>query len=278
MRAESKVFWIVGVLPVALVSLWLIARGHQDSIERDPDILSVGDGDCPAGVSDSGLGPDMVRMPQDFCIDKTEVTRAQYRTWLETSPAVGGQTGACSQNDDFTPSCLWPPASADENKPVVCVDWCDAKAFCEAAGKRLCGRIGDGTAYPFEDYDDPSISEWHAACSSGGSYDYPYGDTLDTTICRGADAEDYTTWGIVEAASQSGCHSPDAPYSQLYDLSGNAAEWDNSCDGDAADDGCHIRGGSYQHNEHGLRCAMARDLRWPRTRRHQAIGFRCCAD
>ncbi len=61
-------------------------------------------------------------------------------------------------------------------------------------------------------YDDASLSEWHAACTSGGSYDYPYGNELDTTICRGGDAEDYTTWGLGDVGSFSGCHSPDDPY------------------------------------------------------------------
>lgn len=118
----------------------------------------------------------------------------------------------------------------------------------------------------------------HAACTSGGAHPYTYGDTLDTTICRGADAEDYTTWGLGEVGSFIACHSPDATYAAVHDRSGNAAEWDGSCDGDEPEAPCRIRGGSFQHNEHGLRCAMGSNLRWPRTRRVEAVGFRCCAD
>ena len=278
---DKKRMMLGGLLPVFAAAIYFSTGTQRDEILRDPDTLEKldepGQGACPAGASDSGWGPDMVRLPEDFCIDKTEVTRGQYEAWLDTSPPTSGQTSACSNNDDFTPSCGWKPGS-DQDLPVVCVDWCDAKAFCDAAGKRLCGRIGDGGGYPFESYHDASVSEWHAACTSGGSYDYPYGNELDTTICRGGDAEDYTTWGLGDVGSFSGCHSPDDPYSDVYDLSGNAAEWDNSCDGDGPDDGCRIRGGSFEHNEHGLRCAMARDLHWPRMRRVGAIGFRCCAD
>lgn len=272
---------MIGALALAgSAVLWWM---HPPRAEIRPDpVLRVspvrpGQPACPPGSSDSGWGPDMVRLPEGFCIDKTEVTRGQYQAWLDTSPATTGQPGGCAGNDDFTPACSFTPGS-DQNLPVVCVDWCDARAFCDAAGKRLCGRIGTGDGYPFDSYDDAAVSEWHAACTSGGVYDYTYGDDLDTTICRGADAEDYTTWGLGEVGSFSGCHSPDGPYAEVYDLSGNAAEWDNGCDGEGPDDPCRIRGGSFQHNEHGLRCAMAQGLRWPRMRRVVAVGFRCCAD
>ncbi|MDZ4065220.1 MAG: SUMF1/EgtB/PvdO family nonheme iron enzyme, partial [Coriobacteriia bacterium] len=268
----------VGALGVLAAAVFLVLGRGPDDIRSDPERrVDLGQGACPGGASDSGFGPDMVRLPQGFCIDKTEVTRGQYAAWLDTAPATSGQTGACAGNEDFTPSCQWKPGT-DENRPVVCVDWCDAKAFCESAGKRLCGRIGDGGGYPFERYDDATISEWHAACTSGGRYDYPYGSVLDTTVCRGADAEDHTTWGLGDVGSFPGCHSPDPPYGDVYDLSGNAAEWDGSCDGDGPSDGCRIRGGSFEHNEHGLRCAMGRDLHWPRMRRVSAVGFRCCAE
>ena len=245
-------------------------RGRVE-LEPDPDRpVERGADGCP-----EGLGPAMVRVPEGFCIDTTEVTRAQYAQWLDTSPSTDAQPSACAGNDDFTPSCNWP---ADEGHPVVCVDWCDARAFCEAAGKRLCGRVGGGGGYGFEGHDDPAVSEWHAACTSGGQYDYTYGDALDTAVCRGADAEDYTTWGLGETGSFAGCHSPEEGYAAIYDLSGNAAEWDDGCEGDGAEDACRIRGGSFQHHEHGLRCAMGQALRWPRTRAASAIGFRCCAD
>ncbi len=280
-KRSAVVLVLGGALVVTVVGLVLSRRAPRVEIRPDPDVherpVKPGQEACPAGASNAGLGPDMVRLPQDFCIDTTEVSRGHYGAWLATSPSTSGQSSACADNDDFTPSCRWEPGS-DETLPVVCVDWCDAKAFCDAAGKRLCGRIGDGGGYAFESYDDESVSEWHAACTSGGRYAYPYGDALDTTICRGADAEDYTTWGLGDVGSFSACHGPDAPYGDVYDLSGNAAEWDNGCDGEGPDDPCRIRGGSFQHHAQGLRCAMARDLRWPRMRRMEAVGFRCCAD
>lgn len=271
-----------GSILVGVATFYLFAVTPRGEISRDPDRQPVvsrsGDGTCPSGGAiDAGIGPEMVRLPAGFCMDKTEVSRAQYDMWLQKAPSTSGQAIACADNKDFTPSCGWPPGS-DKNKPVVCVDWCDAKAFCEAAGKRLCGRIGSGGSYPFASYDDPTVSEWQAACSSGGKYAYPYGNDLSTTKCRGGDAEDYSTWGLGDVGSFPECHSPAAPYGEVFDLSGNVAEWDNGCDGDGMGDACRIRGGSFQHNEHGLRCAMARDLHWPRMRKVEAIGFRCCAN
>lgn len=212
----------------------------------------------------------MTRLPEGFCIDVTEVTRAQYRAWLDTNPSTTGQVDACAGNDDFTPTCDW---GRDEDFPVVCVDWCDAKAYCEGVGKRLCGAIGGGP-YDVDQFDDAGVSEWFAACSSGGMHEYTWGDELSTTTCRGADAEDYTTWGLAAAGSFADCRSPIAEYSDVLDLSGHVAEWDDACN----DEGCRIRGGSYQHHAHGLRCAMGTRLYWPRERTVSAVGIRCCAD
>lgn len=277
-RPNARSWTILGALTLAgSAVLWWMLPSRAEILPDPAPPVRPGQPACPPGASASGWGPDMVRLPEGFCIDVTEVTRGQYQAWLDTSPATAGQAEGCAANGDYTPACSFTPGS-DEELPVVCVDWCDAKAFCDAAGKRLCGSVGAGDGYPFDRYDDPATSEWHAACTSGGAYDYTYGNELDTTICRGADAEDYTTWGLGEVGSFGSCHSPEAPYAEVYDLSGNAAEWDNGCDGAGPDDPCRIRGGSFQHNEHGLRCAMGRDLRWPRMRQVVAVGFRCCAD
>lgn len=264
----------VGLTGLAALVLVPGERSLDSEILPEPEPLDrPGQVPCPP----SALGPQQVRLPEGFCIDTTEVTRAQYAEWLETEPSSEGQPDACAANDDFTPGCGWPPGGGGD-QPVVCVDWCDARAFCEAAGKRLCGRIGDGEGYPFDEYDDPAVSEWHAACTSGGRYAYTYGDEVDTTVCRGADADDHTTWGLAAAGSFPGCHSREADYAAVHDLSGHVAEWDGSCEGDAPDAPCRIRGGSYEHHTHGLRCAMGRALRWPRMRQVGSVGFRCCAD
>jgi formylglycine-generating enzyme required for sulfatase activity len=276
-KTKTKIEIATGCL-AALLGLLALGATTDPPKWREITPDQRGDGDCPAGQANAGMGPEMVYLPEGFCIDTTEVTRGQYKAWLETTPSTAGQPSACGDNENYEPSCNWPPADNEANYPVVCVDWCDARAYCEAAGKRLCGQIGGGGGYEFDSYNDASVSEWHTACSSGGEYEYSYGDEYDPLTCRGADAEDYTTWGFVEVGTLAGCHSPADPYSGVYDLSGNAAEWDNGCDGDEPDAPCRIRGGSFEFNDVGLRCAMAGDLRWPRMRQVVSVGFRCCAD
>lgn len=261
----------------ALLALAATALNPPADIQKEAPLRKVdhrpGEGTCPGT-----LGPDMLRLPEGFCIDKTEVTRGQYEAWLDGKPSTSGQPSACADNDDYTPTCSWSPGSNKTEQPVVCVDWCDAQAFCQAAGKRLCGKLGGGGASPFESYDDPKVSEWQAACTSGGKYEYTYGNTFDTDICRDADADDYTTWGLADVGSFTQCHSPDAAYAKVFDLSGHVAEWENSCVDDSPEAPCRIRGGSYQHHAHGTRCAMGKELKWPRTRKIDSVGFRCCAD
>jgi formylglycine-generating enzyme required for sulfatase activity len=263
-------------LGLAVVGVVFLLRS-EPVIPIEPEPRMGADG-CPAGELTGGLGPEMVRLPEGFCIDKTEVTRAQYKAALDRNPSGLEPSSSCKDNSSFTPSCEWPPSGKQGNFPVVCVDWCDAEAFCRAAGKRLCGKRGDGKAYPFESYDDPAVSEWFAACSSNGRYAYTYGDEFDTDRCRDADADDHTQWGLAEVGSFPDCHSPEAAYADVLDLSGHVAEWDNSCKGDGPEAPCRIRGGSFQHHSRGQRCDMGRELEWPRNRRVEAVGFRCCAD
>ena len=284
MKTTTKIMGALGLTFCGLLGLVAMQGGNaleRAEITPEPedfrnDQVPGADG-CPDGAESAGMGPEMVRLPEGFCIDTTEVTRGQYDAWTATAPSAAGQPSACSENTDFEPVSS-PPCDSSEDEPVVCVDWCDARAYCEAAGKRLCGGIADGGAYDVDSYADPEASEWHAACTSGGTYEYTYGDVPDVDTCREGDAEDYTTWGLADVGSHDGCRSPESAYSAVYDLSGNAAEWDNSCDGDETDSGCRIRGGAFEYQGVGLRCAMAEGLRWPRMRRVVAVGFRCCAD
>jgi formylglycine-generating enzyme required for sulfatase activity len=163
------------------------------------------------------------------------------------------------------------------------VDWCDAKAYCAWAGKRLCGKIGGGANAP-ADFANAAKSEWFTACSHAGAYKFPYGaqgDTYDGTACVGADQGAVRPTAVPTASCQGG-------YDGVFDLSGNVSEWENSCAASTSfSDQCLYRGGSYLDLDTGtsptLLCnsgsaATPKSVSKARSTRSKEIGFRCCAD
>jgi formylglycine-generating enzyme required for sulfatase activity len=224
---------------------------------------------CP-----SGAGPTMIAVGA-FCIDATEVTNADYAVWLATDPDPATQPSVCSFNGSFTPSGAWPADNGRDAYPVIYVDWCDAVAYCSAAGKRLCGQVGGG-ALPTGDFADPAQSQWMAACSADGAHAYPYGGAYNENACNGADYGQPDQLLPTQAAV--GCRGTAAPYSDVYDLSGNVHEWEDSCSGEnGATDTCRRRGGSYKSKDTALSCD-ANDQVATRGGADGLTGFRCCSN
>ena len=244
-----------------------------------------GGGAGAAGVAGISLSPEcegvepgkLMKLPEGFSIDATEVTKCQYELWLTSNPSTDDQSAVCSQNNGFVPTCDWPP-NGDGDHPVACVDWCDAYAYCKAVGKRLCGKIGGG-ANGYDDYDNATRSQWYAACSSGGALEYPYGDAYDPQACNGGDNDatgcDHGACTTVVAGSMSSCRSHETGYSGVYDLSGNVWEWEDSCDGDdGSSDLCRVRGGANNYGAVNLGCAYADYFERGVS---ELVGFRCCS-
>ena len=229
-------------------------------------------------------GPAMVLLPEGYWIDSTEVTRGQYAAWRATitRAIINGQDAAnCSWNETFIPdaSCMRDRDACQgtncENHPQVCVDWCDAFAYCKGVGKRLCGKIGGG-ANAHADYAKASASQWYNACVSGSAANtYPYGKTYNATACNGANyGTALGTHATVAVGSLPSCQAS-APYAGVYDLSGNVNEWEDSCDADGQWANCRLRGGYFSYVGDFLVCGL--DDSSPRGYANYAIGFRCCA-
>jgi formylglycine-generating enzyme required for sulfatase activity len=243
-----------------------------------PSSSSSGGQSAQAGCS-SAMGPAMVDLGA-FCIDSTEVTNAQYAAWLATAPSLNGQPSYCVWNTSYVPAQSWPQPTMPDH-PVTYVDWCDAHAFCAAAGKRLCGQIGGGpNGFDQAALTDPNQSEWHHACTSGLGNNYPYGVGYQAATCVGSGYDaipDVQTTDVLQPVGDAtACHGSSAPFDGVFDLSGNVGEWVDSCDAYVgAEDSCHRRGGSHISLVAELKC---QDDSW--SDRQQAtgrIGFRCCA-
>jgi hypothetical protein len=66
-----------------------------------------------------------------------------------------------------------------------------------------------------------------------------------------------------------------APFSDVFDLSGNVIEWEDSFAPSGGEDNCRIRGGSvFARSESDMRCDT--DYVNPRLSAGPALGFRCC--
>ncbi|MCK5808360.1 formylglycine-generating enzyme family protein [bacterium] len=108
---------------------------------------------------------------------------------------------------------ILPDTFRGENQPVVCVDWYQAKQYCEWRGKRL-----------------PTEAEWEKAAKGGKNTLYPWGDDIKD-LCKYANVKSITL--------PDGSHTCELPNKNkttsvgsfnpndcgLYDMIGNVAEW-----------------------------------------------------
>lgn len=214
-------------------------------------------GACPSTKSVAAGG---------YGIDAVEVTNEAYAVWLLTQPNPKLQDGACSANASYVPTQGWP--AADAKLPVTHVDFCDARAYCRWARRRLCGKIGGG-ANAYADFAEASKSQWYNACSAGGLRDFPYGASYVGGACNGAD---FGKGAPLSAGSATAC---EGGYPSLRDMSGNVWEWEDSCSAaTGASNLCRIRGGSFSQSGPTLGCSADSSL--ARGDSGKSVGFRCC--
>jgi len=285
---------VASVLPLLLASA-LLAEGCQlvggyDEFERS----GPGDGGpkkspCDAlprsKTSQEGdllHGPLLLLIDNSygcFWMDETEVTVGQYREWLDyldhsgNAPPWQEQSSWCSVkgdarafNPDLSGECQEQAASTPDpfapRKPIRCVDWCEAEAYCAWAGKRLC-KVGN-----------PS-DEWQIACSAGYTQEYPFDPSMPGGSCNYDQMGCSLGCGPREARQDDDCR-PTANYP--FDLGGNVEEWIDFCD--VSGDGttfCGYRGGSYLTPETKLKCSYNLGGEYWSTR-DPRVGFRCCDD
>lgn len=225
-------------------------------------------------------------------IDATEVTRAAYEDFLNEKPALSDQVKGCQWNLTFeadeecmaqTTVCHEDDSLPCDNHPQVCVDWCDAAAYCSSRGRTLCGALGSGDLVDFDEgYRKAGESEWMNACSAGGQVTRSAGDALPrnaATDCvySGNKAAGKSTY---EVGTHENCAFPGPGYDGIFDLVGNVAEWTNNCEvsGSSGNENtnCRPRGGAFDSTESEFSCAGTTSSNVPRSTTSAAIGIRCC--
>lgn len=241
------------------------------------------DGGLEADAADAGStcpegrGPAMVRLPAplDFCIDSTEVTLGQYRTFLQAGVAPADQPPRCASNGSFGSNISFPmPEAGRDQEPIRGVDFCDALAFCTWAGKTLCGDRETGGPTGL---DAGPKGRWYAACNHNDDtlHDYPYGEPFDVNACNGLQRwqEQDAAAKLLPVASLPSC---EGSYPGLFDLSGNVQEWEDSCATTDAGTRCVTRGGAFYNGSANLRCDTRNVI--PADTQDVGLGVRCCAD
>jgi formylglycine-generating enzyme required for sulfatase activity len=166
-------------------------------------LLYVPEGEFLMGAADSDPDATRPEKPQHtvyldaFWIDQTEVTSAMYAKCIAS--------GKCK-----TPWCL--TGSQFDQHPAVCVDWFNAKAYCEWAGRRL-----------------PTEAEWEKAARGTDSRLYPWGN--EPATCEYAMMNDGSGYACGERSDTAAAHVGSrpkgaSPYGAL-DMAGNVWEWVN---------------------------------------------------
>jgi formylglycine-generating enzyme required for sulfatase activity len=150
---------------------------------------------------------------EDFWIDRTEISNAQYRQCVEAG--ICAEPATCKKGD------LTHLDAEKTDHPVVCVSWDDAQAYCEWAGARL-----------------PNEAEWEYAFRGEQNLIYPWGDTFDGTKlnycdvnCEQSHADNRYDDHYVKTAPV-GSHPEDVSWCGALDLSGNVSEWVADWSGD----------------------------------------------
>jgi formylglycine-generating enzyme required for sulfatase activity len=157
-----------------------------------------------------------------FTIDRTEVTNADFASWLDTVPGLVVESGRLVRASgelllDLHPAFSGLSAYAGRlrarpgqaNRPVVQVTWAAARRYCEAQGKRL-----------------PTEAEWERAARGPAGAAFPWGERRPScesaVFARGSGQACSSPGG---GPSEAGATSGDRSVEGVLDLAGNVSEW-----------------------------------------------------
>lgn len=130
-----------------------------------------------------------------FAIDQTEVTAAAYDACVDAGECDAPTTETAFESIE----CF--PTSGDQ--PVVCVNWFQARDYCDWRGARL-----------------PTEAEWEKAARGGDGRVFPWGNEAPTC----SRAHYYTCVGDEGPIAVGSKPAGASPYGAL-DMAGNVFEW-----------------------------------------------------
>ena len=196
---------------------------------------------------------------KDFFIDANEVTNGEYAKFLNDSFVKINLYGHPAEpaNKDYTPDFWESPFYSQPDQPVVGIDWWDAYAYANWAGKRL-----------------PTKEEWEVAARGKEGSFYPWGD--DFEIGKTATQELH-----LKIPPFVGQFCEDVSEAGVYELGGGVTEWTSSrilSEGIGRPTAQYIlKGGNYKMKGVVYSVAFFNE-KGDRNLRHETVGFRCAMD
>ncbi|MDX2496259.1 MAG: bifunctional serine/threonine-protein kinase/formylglycine-generating enzyme family protein [Desulfuromusa sp.] len=221
-----------------------------------------------------------------LAVGVAEVTRGQFSSFVSDAGYKGSDCWIYDGDWKKQPSSNWlsPGFTQDDNHPVTCVSWNDAKAYT----RWLTTKTG-------RKYRLLTESEWEYVARGGTTTAREWGNKPDSA-CQSANVADNTSaanypgWNVHNCDDQFIHTAPAATFKAnlfgLYDTLGNVFEWVDDCwndnyiglsaDGSARVDGeCDkrvLRGGSWYSRQIFVRSAYRN--RFSPDHRSSSFGFR----
>ena len=180
-------------------------------------VFRMGDKDATDGMGGPEEVPAHDVEVDGFLMDQYEVSNEQYAQCVASGKCAAPhyEDGSCYR---YTTKG-WEKGTVEadfrgDTKPVVCVNWEEARAYCEYMRKRL-----------------PTEAEWEKAAAGPEGYTWSFGNSpFDGTKANYCDANCDLAWRDSQEANDG--YATTAPVSTylpngygLYAMSGNVAEW-----------------------------------------------------
>jgi formylglycine-generating enzyme required for sulfatase activity len=256
---------------IAILLSGYLAPAPVNAQSNDTPMINIPQGPFTMGRNDGPAdeSPAHTITLNNYSIDRTPVTNAQYAAFLEISGLVGPAGERLYDQDDpdariHRINSRWIADPGSEHHPVVEVPWAGARAYCGWRKARL-----------------PTEAEWEKAARGTDGRRYPWGnDSPDRRRARFAA-------GWHDTAPVDAHPAGASPYGVL-DMAGNAWEWVSSAYRPypyRADDGREdsspgpvraTRGGGQDSSAAEITTTQrGRNLSRNPAAGHHNIGFRC---